>query len=74
MDHLADGVGLVGAEIVHDNDVAGFKDRHELLFDIGAEALPIDRSVEDARGGQTIAPKSAEKGQGAPVAMRGEAA
>ncbi len=73
-DRLADGIGFVRAEIVHDDDVAGLKDRHELLFDIGAEALRIDRPVEDARCGQTITPQSAEEGQGAPVAMGGEAA
>ena len=30
-DHLANGSGLVGAEIVHDDDVAGFEYRYELL-------------------------------------------
>ena len=53
-----------------------------MLFDPGPEALTIDRSVEDARGGQTIATQSADKepapeliqGQGTPMAMRGEAA
>jgi hypothetical protein len=29
----------VAAEIVHDDDVAGFKDRQKLLFDVGAEGL-----------------------------------
>ena len=73
-DHLANGVGFVGAKIVHDDDIARLKDRHELLFDIGPEALPIDRPVEDARSGQAVAAQCAEEGQGAPVAMRGETA
>jgi len=34
---------------IHDDDVAGFEDRYELLLDIGAEALAIDRPVEHAR-------------------------
>src|SRR5690606_40769048 len=48
--HLADGGRLVRAEIVHDDDVARFEHRRELLLDIGAEALAVNRPVEDARG------------------------
>lgn len=33
---------------VHDDNVARLEDGHELLLDIGAEALAIDRPVEDA--------------------------
>src|SRR3546814_14572684 len=69
-----DGDRLVGAEIVHDDDVAGFEHGHELLLDIGPEALAVDRPVEDARRRQPIAAQRAEEGQRAPVAMRGEAA
>lgn len=68
-DHLADGVGFVRAEIVHDDDIARLEHGHELLLDIGAEALAIDRPVEDARGGQTIASKRTEECQCAPVTM-----
>ena len=74
LDHLANGRRLVGTEIVHDDDVARFQDGHELLFDIGAEAPAVDRSVEDARGGEPVAAQRAEEGQRAPVAVRGEAA
>ena len=72
-DQLSDGIGFVGTEIVHDDDVARLKHRHELLFDIGSEALPVDRSVEDAGRSQAVASKSAQKGQGAPMTVRGEA-
>lgn len=37
--HLPDGGRFVRAEIVHDGDVARFEHRHELLLDIGAEAI-----------------------------------
>ena len=73
-DHLPDSNGLVGAEIVHDDDVAGLEHRHELLLDIGAEAVAVDRSIEDARGSETVEPQGAEKGQRAPVAVWGKAA
>jgi hypothetical protein len=64
----------VGAEIIHDDDVAGFQVGDELLLHIGAEAFTVDRAVEDAWSGKPVAAERAEKGQRAPVAMRGEAA
>ena len=63
----------MAAEIVHDDDVAGFEDRNELLFDIGAEAFAVDRAVEDARGREPVAAQGAEEGQRPPVAVRREA-
>ena len=73
-DHLPDGGRLVGAEIVHDDDVTGFEHGHELLLDIGPEALAVDRSIEDARRRQPVAAQGTEESQRAPVAMRGKAA
>ena len=73
-DHLPDGGRLVRAEIVHDDDVAGLEHRHELLLDPGAEAVTVDRPIEDARGRQPVPAQRAEKGQRLPVAMRGKAA
>lgn len=68
-------LALTGASThVHDDDVAGLEHRHELLFDIGTKALAIDRSVKDARCRQPVAAQCADKGQRAPVAIRGEAA
>ena len=74
LDHLPDGDRLMGAEIVHDDDVAGLERADELLFDIGAEALAVDRPVEDARGGKSVAAQRAQKGQRAPVAVWGKGA
>ena len=73
-DALAHGGGFVAAEIVHDDDVAWFEDRDELLLDIGAEARAVDRSVEDAGSGEPVAARGAEEGHCAPVAVRGKAA
>lgn len=60
----------MAAEIVHDDDVAGLQHGYELLLDIGAEALAVDRSVEDERGRQPVAAQRAEEGQRAPVVVR----
>jgi hypothetical protein len=48
-DDLADGGRFVAAEIVHNDDVVGFKNGHELLLDTGAEARAVDRSIEDTK-------------------------
>lgn len=72
LDGLANGCGLVAAEIVHDDDIARFQHRHELLLDIGAEALTIDRPVEHARRRQPVAAQCGQEGERAPVTMRGK--
>ena len=71
-DHAAQLGGFVAAEIVQDDDVAGFENWHELLRDVGAEALTVDWPVEDARGGELITAQCAEEGQCAPVTVRCE--
>ncbi len=53
-DRVADGWALVGAEIVHDHDVAGLQGRHQKLLDIGPEAFAIDRPIENARHGDLV--------------------
>lgn len=64
----------MAAEIIHDRDIAGFQYRYELLLHVSAEALVVDRSVEDAGRGGSVAVQRAEEGQGPPVAVRSEAA
>lgn len=59
----------MAAEIVHDDDIAGPEDGNQLLLDIGAKALAVDRPVEDARRCHAIVPQCTEEGQRAPVAV-----
>jgi hypothetical protein len=73
-DHRADSCRFVGAEIVHDDDVAWLQDWHELLFDISAETPAIDRSIKYAWCGEPVAAQRPKEGQRAPVAVRCEAA
>jgi len=73
VDDPADSCGLVGAEIVHDDDVAGPEGGQEDLLDIGSERRCVDRAVEDAGRGQAVAAQGPEEGHGAPVAMWGMA-
>lgn len=71
-DGCADGRRFVAAQMIHDDDVAGRECRHELLFDIGAEAVAVDWPVEDARRGEPLVAQGAEEGQRPPMGMRGE--
>ena len=56
------------------DDVAGLQGGHELLLDIGAEALAVDRPIEDARCNKPVAAQRAEEGQSAPVTVRSKCA
>lgn len=69
-DRLADGLALMRAEIVHDDDVAGLERWHQHLLDIGAEALTVDWPVDDARRGDAVMPECGEEGHRPPVAVR----
>ena len=45
----ADDFGFVAAEVVDDDDVAGLECRQQKLLDVGAEAVAVDRPIDDAR-------------------------
>ena len=68
-DDFAKDNGLVAAEIVQDDDVARPQGRYELLLDISAEGLAVDRPVEDTRGGKPVATQRTKEGQRAPMAV-----
>jgi hypothetical protein len=46
---------LVGAQIVHDDDVAGGQGRRQNLLDIGEELFAVDGAVEDTGRGDAVA-------------------
>ena len=71
LDSPPDAGDLVGPEVVGDDDVAGVQGRHQDLVDVGAEALAIDRAVEDPRGGQPRDPHRGEKRAGLPAPAGG---
>ena len=71
LDGALDAGDLVGPEIVGNDDVAGLQGRHQDLFDVGAEALAIDRAVEDPRCGQPRDPQRGEKRAGLPAPAGG---
>ena len=69
-DRSSHSLSLVGAEIVEDHDVARLKGGREELFDIGVEALAIDRPVEQAGRFDAVIAQRSEESRGLPAAMR----
>ena len=54
----------------HDDDVARAQRRHEDPLDVEAEALAVDRAVEEPGGLDAVGAQGREKGHGLPVAVR----
>ena len=60
----------MGAEIVEDHDVAWLEGRDKKLLDIGAKALAVDGTVEQAGRVNPIVAKSGEERRGLPASLR----
>jgi hypothetical protein len=52
---------FMGAEIVEDDDVAGFEGRNEELFDVGEKPFAVDGTVEQAGPSRRGARRAGEK-------------
>ena len=61
---------FVTAEIVHDDEVAGWEGWDEELHDIGGEELAVDRAFEHAGRVDPVAAQGSHKGQRLPLAER----
>ena len=66
---LADAGDLVGAKVVHEDDVSFAQGRCEGLFDIGAEFLAVDGTIEDAGSGEAV-PVSIGTQKGPPIGVQ----
>lgn len=69
-DGLTNGQVLVGAKIVHHDDIAGLEGRYEHLLDVGKEGLAVDGPVEHEGRRDLVVPQSREKRHCLPVAVR----
>lgn len=69
-DGLGDAGDLVAAQIVELNDVVGSQGRRQHLFDISAEALAIDRAVEDTGRGDAAAAQAGDQRGHHPMPVR----
>jgi hypothetical protein len=63
----------MAAEVVENDDVSRAKHRQQELLDVGAEDAPVDRAVDDARGGDRIGSQRGKEGERAPAAVRSKA-
>ncbi len=68
---VAHAVDFVSGEIVSDHDVAGVQRRHEDLFNVGEEAGPVHRAVEDPGGGEPRHPQRGDEGAALPPPLGG---
>src|SRR5574341_390933 len=50
-DRLRDAGHFVASQVVHDHEIPGPQRGSQVLFHVGTEDLPIDRSVHDQRSG-----------------------
>jgi hypothetical protein len=66
---LAHAIDLVGAQIVHEDDIALFQGRRENLLDICNECWPIHRAIDDIGRGHAIEPQGSDERQRLPVAV-----
>lgn len=64
-----DAVDFVGGEIVGDHDVAGLQRGDEDLFDVGEEAGPVHRAIQDPGGSQARHPQRRDEGAALPPAL-----
>ena len=69
-DGTTHGVGLVRAEIVHDDDVAVPQGWDQNLLDVEKEGFAIDRPLDEPRGGDAIVAQSGHERQSLPAAVR----
>ena len=67
----SNGLALVAAQIIDDDNVAGFEGGNEKLLHIGREADGVDGAIEDRRGVNPVMAKGGQEGHGFPVTIRG---
>lgn len=68
-DGLADSDGLVGRQVIHDDNVAGLKCRHQHLLDISDKSGPIHGAIEHHGRRHSSASEGSDEGGCLPVAM-----
>jgi hypothetical protein len=66
-DGFANTLDFVGAEVVHDHQVAGTERRRQSLLDPRTKAFAVDRAIEHARRGDPIMAQRGEEGGRLPV-------
>jgi hypothetical protein len=69
-DGRSNGLALVAAQVVDDDNVGGFEGGDEKLLHIGREVDGVDGAVEDRRCVDPVMAKGGQEGQGFPMTVR----
>ena len=70
LDGMTHCEGLVGGQVVHDDDVTGGQCWHQHLLHIGQEGRAVHGAVEHSGRGHAVQPKRTDEGGGLPMTMR----
>ena len=70
LDRRAHGVGLVGGQIVHHDDVAGLERGGQHLLDPRQERQPVHGAIEHHRRRHAAKPETADECRRLPMAVR----
>jgi len=63
-------LAFVAAEIVDDDDIAGFECWNKNLFDVSQEAFAVDRPIDHAGSINAVVPQRCQEGQRSPTPLR----
>ncbi len=66
---LLHAVDFVRGEVVGNHHVTGLQRRYEDLFDVGEEAGPVHRAIEDPRRGEPRHPQRGDEGTALPPTL-----
>lgn len=69
LDRVTHASGLVGGQVVHDDDVAGLECRHQHLFDIGEKHIAVHGAIVDEGRGHARQPQRTGEGRCFPMAV-----
>ena len=70
LDPLADALDVMGAQVVHHDDIADLECRHEDLVEVGEKTVPVHRPIEQPRRGQARGSQRPHERTRLPVMMR----
>lgn len=71
LDPLADAVDMVGAEVVHHQDVAWPQGGDEHLFEVREQRVAVHGAIKETGSRQPVHAERRDKGAGLPVLMWG---
>ena len=67
---LTDPLGLVGGQVIHDNDVAGAEGWGQAFFDMGFKYVAVHRAIDDQGRGDLVVAQAGDEVFRFPMPMR----